>query len=74
MHEQPSGDLHHDCARDDDNHDDDDDEEEEEEEDTSKSMSIRLQPQEWFLENKITWVTMLAVLAAVQVRQINVIS
>ena len=59
---------------DDDNHDDDDDEGEEEEEDTSKSMSIRLQPQEWFLENKITWVTMLAVLAAVQVRQINVIS
>ena len=34
---------------------------------SSKSMSIRLQLQEWFLENKITWVTMLAVLAAVQV-------
>ena len=30
-------------------------------------MIIRLRMQEWFLENKITWVTMLAILAAVQV-------
>ena len=30
-------------------------------------MMIRLRMQEWFLENKITWVTMLAILAAVQV-------
>ena len=30
-------------------------------------MIIRLRMQEWFLENKITWVTMLAILAAAQV-------
>ena len=35
------------------------------------TKNVILQLQEWFLENKITWVTMLAILAAVQVGHIN---